>query len=550
MEPIINQAASLASSIFIANIPNIPMEHKIPLSVISSDLVRLGIKSLANTSTFLKKYMTWNNYNCIEIPYLAGDNPTFIKMENYILMKFSNQLETLRLVPKNGHQSGTIQDTRFKTNYLTDTFNTQKVYIYPSSDVIKITSKQLNHKDLEVYVSNVSKEMSAIQTKCLTIYNINCQESSKKSKDGDESKQSRYLKWQTVQCYTNKSMSNTIMTKKVEEELYDDIRNFLSKETEMLYAKRGLPYQKGILLHGPPGTGKSSCIKALALEFNLPIFTINLNIIENDAELDNLTNRMLNITEGTKYIVAFEDVDRTNFAKSNHNRNTKESSVVSIGAIINFMDGVIEANGRIIILTANNRDLLDDFPVLIRPGRIDKDIEIGFCKLDQIIQMTKLFYPDNEIPDQQAVKIPENLSPATYIKILNSTNGNFQKVLNYLYRGHTDISEDTSQRETKMLLNNESNLEKMEIEASKEYKDRIKLENKLRKLEREKSKASRHLRWSKKDIKRHQEFDLEKQKKRVEKLIQTKTNTVKKIREIRKQMQTLNKRINKKKNKK
>lgn len=58
--------------------------------------------------------------------------------------------------------------------------------------------------------------------------------------------------------------------------LLEDVKKFLKPETSAFYRKRGLPVRRGYLLHGPPGTGKTSLISVIATELELPIYLVDL----------------------------------------------------------------------------------------------------------------------------------------------------------------------------------------------------------------------------------------------------------------------------------
>jgi chaperone BCS1 len=83
---------------------------------------------------------------------------------------------------------------------------------------------------------------------------------------------------------TNKSLANTVVSDRVQAELLDEVRDFW--RSEAAYKSRGLPYKRGYILHGPPGTGKTSLIKGLASEYKCDIVAIDMDNIKDNNQLE------------------------------------------------------------------------------------------------------------------------------------------------------------------------------------------------------------------------------------------------------------------------
>ncbi|MBU6430022.1 MAG: ATP-binding protein, partial [Cyanobacteria bacterium REEB65] len=136
-----------------------------------------------------------------------------------------------------------------------------------------------------------------------------------------------------------------------------DLGCFLAAEAD--YARHDLPWHRGYLFEGPPGTGKTSVVKALANHFGLPLYYLPLGDLQKDAELLGL---IANVQP--RSVLLFEDIDVFHAATKRDDENA-----VSLSALLNALDGIWTPRGLITILTTNNRDVLDD--ALVRPGRIN-----------------------------------------------------------------------------------------------------------------------------------------------------------------------------------
>ncbi|URD98634.1 ATPase family associated with various cellular activities (AAA) [Musa troglodytarum] len=166
-------------------------------------------------------------------------------------------------------------------------------------------------------------------------------------------------------------------------ELKDDLIAFRSSKD--YYAKIGKAWKRGYLLHGPPGTGKSTMIAAIANFLEYDVYDLELTSVKNNTEL-----RKLFIETTGKSIIVIEDIDcsldltgkrkRTKSKKEDEGeKEDKEESKVTLSGLLNFIDGLWSACGgeRLIIFTTNHVEKLD--PALIRRGRMDKHIEMSYC---------------------------------------------------------------------------------------------------------------------------------------------------------------------------
>jgi len=193
-------------------------------------------------------------------------------------------------------------------------------------------------------------------------------------------------------------LDSVILEKGVKERIVADIQDFIG--SAKWYADRGVPYRRGYLLYGPPGTGKSSFIQALAGHLDYGIAIINLS--ERGLTDDRLNHLLTIIPQRT--LVLLEDVD----AAYNNRRQKVEAdgyagANVTFSGLLNALDGVASAEERILFLTTNHIERLDE--ALVRPGRVDMTVRLGNATAYQISALWDRFYGDaSETEDAAKVK--------------------------------------------------------------------------------------------------------------------------------------------------
>ena len=142
-----------------------------------------------------------------------------------------------------------------------------------------------------------------------------------------------------------------------------------------LFRRLGIDPPKGVLLHGPPGTGKTMIAKAVATEVNAHFKSINGPEIiskyygESEKQLREIFDEA---AENAPAIIFIDEIDSI-CPKREDVSGEVERRVVA--QMLTLMDGMQGRDNVVVIGATNRRDALD--PALRRPGRFDREIEIG-----------------------------------------------------------------------------------------------------------------------------------------------------------------------------
>ncbi len=176
-----------------------------------------------------------------------------------------------------------------------------------------------------------------------------------------------YGNWRVLAGYRHRSIKSVFLRAGEMEDLVEDIELFLSRREK--YSEWGVPYHRGYLLSGLPGTGKTSTVSAVTGHLDIPLYVINLTGFGMDDE--RLMSLMFDVPPHSA--VLLEDLDATA-----PTRDDKEKDGISLCGLLNCLDGIITQNGIIVFMTTNKRERLD--AALLRPGR--SDVEMTFDRAD------------------------------------------------------------------------------------------------------------------------------------------------------------------------
>jgi hypothetical protein len=192
--------------------------------------------------------------------------------------------------------------------------------------------------------------------------------------------------WQTRSDLPPRTMESVFMPEEQKRRILNDVEDFLAQEDR--YNKMAFPWHRGYMFHGPPGTGKTSLVKAIANHFNLDLWYIGLADLTAEASLLGLLSQV-----GPRSILLLEDIDTIRIARED---TESDSGKITTGSLLNALDGIATPHGLITMMTTNHFNTLD--PRLVRAGRMDVVEELGWPTMQTLEQMFAHFYGISPAP--------------------------------------------------------------------------------------------------------------------------------------------------------
>lgn len=302
--------------------------------------------------------------------------------------------------------------------------------------------REQEHQAVEIFARNTQQEREIIHLRCFGWFPAPIKELLMDAKrlDADQNKSITTIRrspqgpqalWSLASKRPSRSLETVFMDENIKQELLDDIQEFLDPGTPIFYARRGIPYRRGYLFYGSPGTGKTSLTFSLAGHFGFELYAVSLR--EPFMSEHKLTQLFASLP--TRCIVLLEDVDTCGLEKrseSEHENSrmsdngkqprirqesrpfgsstitTQGADGITLSGLLNAIDGVASQEGRILIMTSNDPEALDK--ALVRPGRVDKQIYFSNASKEHIIQIFLSMYSKDDPRDSATSSWPGNFN--------------------------------------------------------------------------------------------------------------------------------------------
>jgi len=137
------------------------------------------------------------------------------------------------------------------------------------------------------------------------------------------------------------------------------------------YTDHRIAWRLGLMLHGGPGTGKTTFAREVASDLNIPVHVIDLATMSNE----DLRKAWDESVADAPCMVLLEDVDGVFRGRDNVAPQSFAAGGLTFDCLLNCVDGVERTDGVLLVVTTNKPDTVD--PALVRPGRVDRVVEFG-----------------------------------------------------------------------------------------------------------------------------------------------------------------------------
>jgi len=163
--------------------------------------------------------------------------------------------------------------------------------------------------------------------------------------------------WERLDDLPARDLDSVVLPPGQLERLTGDVARFLAAEAE--YNRRCIPWHRGHLYEGPPGTGKTSVARAIATHFGMDVWYLPLADVRRDGDLLRMVTSI-----SPRSMLLLEDIDVFHAATQRD-----DNAEVTLSGLLNALDGIATPHGLLTVMTTNTPEVLDH--AVARAGRVD-----------------------------------------------------------------------------------------------------------------------------------------------------------------------------------
>lgn len=178
-----------------------------------------------------------------------------------------------------------------------------------------------------------------------------------------------------------------------------DMIDFIQKPEK--YRKLGAKMPKGIMFYGPPGTGKTLMAKALAKEAKVPFFSVSGSDFMQlyvGVGASRVRELFQEARKHEKAVIFIDEIDAIGKKRSANVLQSHDEKDQTLNALLTEMSGFKDEEGIVVIAATNRLDTLDE--ALLRPGRFDRHIEIGYPDVSAREAIIQLYLKNRPVSDE------------------------------------------------------------------------------------------------------------------------------------------------------
>ncbi len=224
----------------------------------------------------------------------------------------------------------------------------------------------------------------------------------------------RLLHWRTEDLgYARPAGLDAMSLRPEVAQLARDVAGFVSSRE--WFEERGIPWRRGWLLHGKPGTGKTTFVRSIALEHDLPVHVFDLGSMSN-GHLRVAWDAMLRDTPCVALIEDIDGVYGVERADGTWDGRALRAQGPTFDSLLQCIGGIATCDGVLLFVTTNHPDRID--PALRRGGRLDAPVEFLWPDLEGRRKIARRILGEGadvdavlrEMPEASAADLQERLS--------------------------------------------------------------------------------------------------------------------------------------------